>query len=269
MVANLGLAGVALLRLHALRSPERAADCIEDIRRVLLEIDRLDSLEASTPMLDVAGGYARWSAVYDAPGNPLIDAEQDVIRLMLDEMDGNPVLDAACGTGRHLEYLARRGHDVIGVDFVPEMLDKAREKVTNADLRLGDLTSLPLDDGEVRGAVCSLALEHVADLPRAFSELHRVVASGGSAVVSTMHPVLRSIFGWGAWFVDDAGKTDVPTFEYQFADFVNAAARSGFVLRHCAEAGATESDLPYDANDVRRIAYSGMPMVLIMQFDRP
>ena len=36
------------------------------------------------------------------------------------------VLDLGCGTGRMTLELARRGYDMTGVDYSPEMLDKAR-----------------------------------------------------------------------------------------------------------------------------------------------
>ncbi len=41
---------------------------------------------------------------------------------------GGPVLDIACGTGRTALRLAARGHQVVGVDLVPEMIALGREK---------------------------------------------------------------------------------------------------------------------------------------------
>jgi SAM-dependent methyltransferase len=265
----LGIAGLALLRLHALREPDRAAPCIAEIRRILSTLDHAGPVEQRTALVDVPTGYARWAEVYDAPGNPLIECEETVIRPLLDQMSGEPLLDAACGTGRHLAYLASRGRHVIGVDIVSEMLDKARAKTPDAEYRVGDLTSLPLETAEVEGAVCGLALEHVDDLRAAYRELARVVAPGGTVITSTMHPVLRSIFGWGAWFVDEQGKTDIPTYEHTFADYLNAAADAGLVLHRCEEPVAPDSALPRDAPMTARIAYSGAPMVLILQFVRP
>jgi len=269
-LAQLGITGLALLRLHALREPDdRATACVEEMQRLLAGVDRSGPIEVRTPFLDVPSGYARWAEVYDAPGNPLIECEETVVRPLLDQMSGDPLLDAACGTGRHLAYLAARGRRVIGVDIVPEMIDKARAKTPDAEYRVGELTSLPLESAEVAGAVCSLALEHVADLPAAYRELARVVAPGGTVITSTMHPVLRSIFGWGAWFVDEQGKIDIPTFEFGVADHINAAADAGLVLRHCAEPLAPDSALPDDAPIPARIAYSAAPIVLILQFVRP
>jgi ubiquinone/menaquinone biosynthesis C-methylase UbiE len=268
-VVELGIAGLALLRLQALRDPDRASECVDEIRRILADVDEAGPIEVRTPFLDVASGYTRWAEIYDAPGNQLIECEEPVIHPLLDELDGDPLLDAACGTGRHLAYLASRGHRMIAVDVVPAMIDKAREKTPDADYRIGDLTALPVEDGEVRGAVCSLALEHVADVRAAYRELARVVAPGGTVVTSTMHPVLRSIFGWGAWFVDEHGKTDIPTFDRAFADYINAATDAGLILRCCEEPIAPDSALPSDASMTVRIAYSAAPMVLILQFARP
>ena len=52
--------------------------------------------------------------------------EEPVVRQILAAFPAGRALDAACGTGRHADFLARRGHQVIGVDSSPDMLTKAR-----------------------------------------------------------------------------------------------------------------------------------------------
>lgn len=47
---------------------------------------------------------------------------------------GEPVLDLACGTGRVALRLAARGYQVTGVDIVPEMIAKARQKAAEHTL---------------------------------------------------------------------------------------------------------------------------------------
>lgn len=69
------------------------------------------------------------------------------------------VIDLGCGTGRTLIALARRGHDVVGVDLSAEMLRVAREKVKaashRANLLQANLTELGcFADGSFDAAVC-------------------------------------------------------------------------------------------------------------------
>ena len=57
------------------------------------------------------------------------------------------VLDAGCGTGRVAIELARRGHDVVGVDVDPSMLEAARDKAPDLTWETADLTDPALDLG--------------------------------------------------------------------------------------------------------------------------
>ena len=44
---------------------------------------------------------------------------------------GGPLLDLACGTGRMSIHLALNGYQVIGVDLVPQMIARARQKAAD------------------------------------------------------------------------------------------------------------------------------------------
>jgi len=44
------------------------------------------------------------------------------------------VLDVGCGTGENSLYLAARGHDVWGIDFVPKAIELARDKASQRGL---------------------------------------------------------------------------------------------------------------------------------------
>ena len=52
---------------------------------------------------------------------------------------GAPVLDVACGHGRHMKWLASRGHSVTGVDRSPEAVAAARSAgdAVEADIENG------------------------------------------------------------------------------------------------------------------------------------
>jgi SAM-dependent methyltransferase len=106
-------------------------------------------------------GYRQWSATYDEPRNGLFDVEEPIMHEILDALAAGNALDAACGTGRYAGYLAARGHQVVGVDSSPEMLDRARARVPQGEFLLGDLHQLPLPDDAVDLVVSGLALAHV------------------------------------------------------------------------------------------------------------
>jgi SAM-dependent methyltransferase len=149
---------------------------------------------------------------------------------------GWTVLDAACGTGRHAEVLAKQGCKVIGVDLSTAMLDVARQKLTKkADLRLGDLCHLPLEVAEVDAAVCSLALTHLPDLRAPLTELRRVLRPGGQLVLSDIHWVSLYL-GGVAHAQDEAGNWGaMPASRFLASDYVNAAVAAGFEIVGCWE----------------------------------
>ena len=99
------------------------------------------------------------------------------------------ILDLGVGTGAMLSSLCGEARQVVGIDQSPAMLAEARRRVAGAglaervDLRLGEMTHLPLADESVDGVLLHLALHH-ADRPRAiFGELQRVLRPGGCLVI--------------------------------------------------------------------------------------
>lgn len=55
------------------------------------------------------------------------------------------IMDAGCGTGRTGIELARRGHQVLGVDLDAVMLEQARLKAPELDWHLADLGTISLE----------------------------------------------------------------------------------------------------------------------------
>ncbi len=95
--------------------------------------------------------------------------------------------DIGCGTGDMLKLLAKVAHNVIGVDNSPKMLELAEKRFrddTNMSLRIGDLTHLPLRDGEADCAVTSLVLHHLARPEEAIREVGRALKIGGRFVIA-------------------------------------------------------------------------------------
>lgn len=57
---------------------------------------------------------------------------------------GARILDAGCGTGRVGGYLARVGHEVVGVDLDPHLIEVARADYPRAEWHVADLEDLDL-----------------------------------------------------------------------------------------------------------------------------
>ena len=102
------------------------------------------------------------------------------------DLTGRRVLEVGCGTGRFLAALAGRAK-AWGVDPSPEMLEVARGRVHGAGLKLGSAEELPFKDGWFERAAMWLVV-HLVDRPRAFAELHRVLAPGGRLAIATFDP---------------------------------------------------------------------------------
>ncbi len=60
------------------------------------------------------------------------------------------ILDAGCGPGRIGGELALRGHQVMGVDVDPELIEAARDVHPDVEWHVGDLSELDLHDDDGR-----------------------------------------------------------------------------------------------------------------------
>ncbi len=105
---------------------------------------------------------------------------------LLDYLAAHPpgrAIDLGCGTGTNVITLARHGWQVIGVDFVPQAVRRARQKAqaagVQAELRLGDVTRLDDLAGPYDLALdigCFHSLPNKEDY---LHQLERLLAPGG------------------------------------------------------------------------------------------
>ena len=97
------------------------------------------------------------------------------------------LLDLCCGTGSLTLLLARRGHELIGVDRSPEMLAVASEKAAAEKCAVPPLFQCQEADeldlfGTVQGAYCCLdGMNYLPPdaLPELFRRLHLFIEPGG------------------------------------------------------------------------------------------
>ena len=239
----LGLEGVALLRAF---TGEFDRDFVEariaEIRTVLAD-EALANAAVEVDRVDTVAGYRLWSATYDRP-NSAFDIDEPVVKEIVDSLPVGVALDAACGTGRYAQFLAERGHRVIGVDGSPDMLARAHARVPRGEFLLGDLHQLPVADAEVDLVVCALALTHISTLRPVIAEFARVLRPGGHLVISDMHPErvvqgsIPSVRG------ADGRPGRLSAYRHLIGDYLRAALPVGLHVRRCEEPGMPTNEPP-------------------------
>jgi SAM-dependent methyltransferase len=129
-----------------------------------------------------------WAELAEAHNQPLFSAVLDAARVG----PGTSVLDVGCGAGLTLVLAAGRGATVSGLDVSPGLLGVARERLPAADLREGDMESLPYPDATFDAVVGVNAFQFAGDPRLALREAARVTRSGGRVVASLFAAPERS-----------------------------------------------------------------------------
>jgi demethylmenaquinone methyltransferase/2-methoxy-6-polyprenyl-1,4-benzoquinol methylase len=149
--------------------------------------------------------FDRIAPVYDAM-NRLMTAGLDLrwrrLAAAAVVRPGDRVLDAACGTGDFAIADLRAGAgEVVGIDFAPRMLERARRKSTEVEWIQADLLALPFPGESFDAATVGFGVRNLAELERGLRELRRVLRPGGRvAVLEITQPrgPLRPFFS--VWF---------------------------------------------------------------------
>ncbi len=152
----------------------------------------------------VRGMFDRIAPVYDLMNRVMtVGLDQRWRKLAVTEVvwPGDRVLDACCGTGDLAVAAERRGGRVVGLDFSPRMLERARRKSGAIEWIQGDALALPFSDGEFDAATVGFGVRNLADLEDGLRQLARVLRPGGKlAVLEITRPtgLLRPFFR--LWF---------------------------------------------------------------------
>jgi SAM-dependent methyltransferase len=244
----LGLEGIALLDAWAGDHDREFTEArLAEIRR-LLDDEKLRDRAVAAERVSTVTAYEQQSVTYDVDaGGGLFVTDEPIVAEYLSGREPGVALDAACGTGRFAEFLARRGHQVIGVDSSPDMLAHARRRVPDGEFHVGELDRLPLPDDCVDVIVCALALVHVPELQPVLAEFARVLRPGGDLVISDLHHELVTR-GSVITARGPAGEPCiVATYRHQLGDYLRPALSLGLQVKRCEEPRAIRRDDPLPA----------------------
>jgi SAM-dependent methyltransferase len=107
------------------------------------------------------------------------------------DLPAGPVLDLACGAGRHLRELEQRGVEAVGLDLSWVLLGEARAAMPGVPLVRADMRRIPLADGSMAGVASFFTsfgyFRDPADDRRVLEEIRRVMRGGGHWLLDFIH----------------------------------------------------------------------------------
>jgi SAM-dependent methyltransferase len=105
---------------------------------------------------------------------------------------GSQVLDVACGSGNAAIAAARHGARVVGVDYVPALLEDGRVRAQaeglDVEFRLGDAEQLPVEPDSFDAVLSVYGTMFAPDHERTASEIMRVARPGATVGLASWTP---------------------------------------------------------------------------------
>jgi SAM-dependent methyltransferase len=133
--------------------------------------------------------YSRHQQIADkvAQSKSLLVDYGRVFESVMSKATGRRLLDIGCGSGELVSRYASQFESVAGTDVSENALKVARAQTPAGDFRKVEDMVLPFPDGSFDFVVSNQVLEHIYPSETAlfFSEISRVLAKGGQAVIST------------------------------------------------------------------------------------
>ena len=144
----------------------------------------LDEVKTRQQAVWTSGDYAAVAARIVIIAEELVEAA--------DLRAGARVLDVAAGSGNATLAAARRGCEVVGVDYVPELLERGRLRADAEGLEVefvtGDAEALPFEDGSFDAVISVLGVMFTPNQEQAAAELLRVCRPGGRIALASWTP---------------------------------------------------------------------------------
>ncbi|MFD2564774.1 class I SAM-dependent DNA methyltransferase [Aquimarina rubra] len=198
--------------------------------------------------MSIEKAYNAWAAQYDTNENKTRDLDIKATIDTLSKYKFKYVLELGCGTGKNTGWLLSKAEQVIGLDFSQEMLNIAKEKITdsNVQFKKADLNKEWEIENQFADLVTSsLTLEHIDDLNHIFYQAHQKLMGNGIFFISELHP-FKQYVGSKAKFETENGVEELKVFIHHISDYVDSAEHNDFELLEINEwfDDASEKQIP-------------------------
>ena len=147
-------------------------------------VSSLDAVTACRQRMCASGDYAAVAARIHPLAERLCQAA--------DLVAGSRVLDVATGSGNAAIAAARRDCEVVGIDYVPALLERARARARAEGLAVdvveADAEALPFADATFDAVLSVVGVVFVPDHEQAAAELLRVCRPAGTIALASSIP---------------------------------------------------------------------------------
>lgn len=147
---------------------------------------------------------------------------------------GHRVLDLGTGPGLVAGAAARRGAEVVGIDFSEPMINEARRLYAGIELRVASAEEIPFEDGEFDVVTGGFVLHHCGRPQAVLDETYRVLGDRGR-MAFTVWADPSKLEAFGLFFAaveEHAGAAELPHGPLfgvsDFTVFHNMARQAGF-----------------------------------------
>jgi len=139
-------------------------------------------------------GWGRQAADFATIAEPSNCREYVAVHTRVGLETGDRLLDVACGSGLALELARARGAECAGIDAAHRLVDIARFRNPDCDVRVGDMHDLPWEDRSFDVATSFRGIWGTT--PDVLAEVHRVLKPGGRMAMTVWGDVGKSPGAW-------------------------------------------------------------------------
>ena len=182
--------------------------------------------------MSIENAYNIWAHQYDTNVNRTRDLDKRCTIETLNNLVFKNVLELGSGTGKNTEWLLNKAERIIGLDFSQEMLNKAKEKISDkrVTFKKADLTKdWKVENNFADLITSSLTLEHIKNLDHIFFQANQKLKKNGLFFISELHP-FKQYLGSKAQYETENGTKELEVYVHHISEYIDDAKNNGFQL---------------------------------------